>query len=146
MAQVGPLRERPVRDGLALISPLSQVRSRCSGLHRERSTCLVLWAEHNIFSLTFQVRRYFVPAFSHSHTKEVPSYFQSAMVHSKVERIRWVSGGPLAIRCLLKPARMIKLALAVHDLVHHGNVCLLPSLLHGLEAQLYRPFLVGISC
>jgi hypothetical protein len=39
-----------------------------------------------------------------------------------VERVRRVSGGPLAIRCLLKPARIIKLALAVHDLVHHGHV------------------------
>ncbi len=42
IAQVGPLRERLVRDGLALISPLLQVHSRCCGLHWERPQCLVL--------------------------------------------------------------------------------------------------------
>jgi hypothetical protein len=34
MAQVGPLRERPVRDGLVLISPFSSVHSHSCGLHR----------------------------------------------------------------------------------------------------------------
>jgi hypothetical protein len=39
-------------------------------------------AKHNIFGLTFQVRRYFVPAFNHCHTEKVPSYLQSAMIYS----------------------------------------------------------------
>jgi hypothetical protein len=77
------------------------------------SQCLELRAKQDIIGLTFQVSRYFIPAFN--HTEEVPSYFQTAMGHSQVEKIGQVSGGPLLpIRCLLKSARVVKLASDVH--------------------------------
>jgi hypothetical protein len=63
MAQVGPLRERPVRDDLALISPLTAVGyigSALSVLYFE-SAIIVLYFEQNttFFVSLFQVRKVF---------------------------------------------------------------------------------------
>jgi hypothetical protein len=87
MAPVGPLRERPVRDGLLLISPFSSVHSLSCGLHRERSHFSCIWSKkwHNLW-FTFNVCRYLLFQLPyHSQADEVPSQFQFAMVHSQVQ-------------------------------------------------------------
>jgi hypothetical protein len=87
MAQVGPRRERPVRDGLALISPLSLLQV-ASG----RSQFSVFRAEFSVLFLSFHRCWYSDPTFNHSLTEEVSPNFQPAMSHFQVEGVSCIPG------------------------------------------------------
>ncbi len=113
-------------------------------MHPDHSQCPELRAKLGIIGLTFKVSRYFNPAFNFSHTEEVPPYFQSAMVHSQVERVGQVSGGrPSAFSNQVGPCRARSYA---------PWPCppgMVPSLLHGLVGFSFSTYHLGrdlISC